>query len=299
MLYWRLLIGVPIIMILVFLCFLDAQSQIPGLYLMPFFLVCVGFICKEVLELLNAGGLKPRRLTVYLGTFWSMILCWFACYHYSLGNIQNLSTETGWKTAALACVYTLVAMAGGVLIAFIGEMARFKSPGGNIINLAGAVFAFTYIGMLGCFMIMLRIAYGIEAILSLIIVTKFGDSGAYAVGRLLGRHKMVPGLSPGKTVEGAIGGLTFAIFGSWFSMNVFFPFCVGQEPRTLAGVLIFGLLVGLAGVLGDLAESLIKRDVNRKDSGHFVPGFGGFLDIFDSLLMAAPVAFGLWAFHII
>ncbi|MBQ2849747.1 MAG: CDP-archaeol synthase [Thermoguttaceae bacterium] len=205
-----------------------------------------------------------------------------------------------WKTAAFASVHTLLAIAAGVLIAFVGEMLRFKLPGGHLINLTGAVFAIVYVGLLGSFLVMLRIAYGVPALVSMIVVAKLCDVGAYTVGRLIGRHKMAPSLSPGKTIEGAVGGIAFAILGAWLSVAVLFPAATGEPSQTTwIGVVIYGLAVGLAGMLGDLAESLIKRDVMRKDSGTNVPGFGGFLDIYDSLLLAAPVAFGLWAFHVI
>ena len=168
------------------------------------------------------------------------------------------------------------------------------------LNLTGAVFAIVYIGLLGSFMVMLRLAYGIVAVVSMIIVTKLCDIGAYTVGRLIGRHKMAPSLSPGKTIEGGCGGVAFSILGAWFSVAVLFPMATGRPSETTwLGVIIYGVAVGISGAIGDLAESLIKRDVMRKDSGVNVPGFGGFLDIFDSLLVAAPVAFALWAFHVV
>ncbi|MDD3587953.1 MAG: phosphatidate cytidylyltransferase [Thermoguttaceae bacterium] len=295
MLKWRLLIGIPSIALITLLCWLDANNPFPGIYLMPFFLLCVFFLCDEVLDLLNAGGVHPRRSTVYFGTLTMMILCWLACLR-SFPHVR----EEGWNVAALACLQTLLAMAGGVVIAFIGEMIRFKNPGGITINLAGALFVITYIGMLGCFMIMLRIAYGIGAVLSLVIVTKLCDIGAYTVGRLCGRHKLAPDLSPGKTIEGGIGGLLFAVLGTWITMELLFPYLLRRESNTpLTGLILFGVLVGLTGALGDLAESLIKRDVGRKDSSSNLPGFGGFLDLFDSLLLAAPVAFAMWAYGLI
>ena len=262
--------------------------------MMPPFFVCVWFLCHEFLALLNAGGLYPRRSTVYAGTLWIMVWCWLASY-----KIQGAG---GDDVAAKACLLTLLAMAGGIIIAFVGEMARFKHPGGNTINLAGSIFAIGYLGMLGCFMIMLRIAYGIGAVISLVITTKFCDIGAYTVGRLIGRHKLAADLSPGKTIEGGFGGLAFAVFGAWLSIEVLIPWFNGEEicrGGQWFGLIVFGILVGITGAIGDLAESLIKRDVRRKDSGNTVPGFGGFLDIFDSLLLAAPVAFGLWAFGIV
>ncbi len=387
MLIWRLSIGIPVVAALVGLCYLDAKAPAPGLALIPFFLICVYFLCKEALTLLNAGGIYPRRTTIYFGVFGTILLAWASSYNslpllielertladsasqtlveaeendedakkdeeiaralealetasVALRSLQDddakarngavdaadvaaksverrdaefdgggelatrsfwaFSDGAQWKTAAFASVHTLLAIAAGVLIAFVGEMLRFKLPGGHLINLTGAVFAIVYVGLLGSFLVMLRIAYGVPALVSMIIVAKLCDVGAYTVGRLIGRHKMAPSLSPGKTIEGAVGGIAFAILGAWLSVAVLFPLATGSPSQTTwVGVVIYGLAVGLAGMLGDLAESLIKRDVMRKDSGTNVPGFGGFLDVYDSLLLAAPVAFGLWAFHVI
>ncbi len=294
MLFWRLTIGIPLVALLLFLCYLDDRISVPGAVLLPLFFVCVFFLCKELLDLLRCGGLNPRKSTVYIGVFSMMTLCWFSCYRSFPQVIEH-----GWDKAASGCVLTLLSMAVGVIIAFIGEMIRYRSPGRHTIDLAGAIFIITYIGMLGCFMIMLRIAYGIAAVLSLVIVTKLCDIGAFTVGKLFGRRKLVPSLSPGKTIEGMIGGLLFSILGSCLVFEVLFPCCFPAQFRSVTtplGVLLFGLLVGVTGAVGDLAESLIKRDVGQKDSGKNVPGFGGFLDIFDSLLLAAPVTFGFWAF---
>ncbi len=393
MLRWRLLIGIPLVALIVLFCWLDAIAPAPGLVLMPFFLVCIFFLCREIMQLLNAGGIYPRRTTIYVGVYGTVVLSWIACcnsmpyiasFERSImdalqgetvavgassdassqeqdlaineasravstarralegaekaleaardraeerndaisdgtspgrggkkqvaADVESDSIETPvefsegkeWKTAAYACVHILLAIAFGVLIAFVGEMLRFKLPGGHMINLSGAVFAIVYIGLLGSFMVLLRVAYGIMAVFSMALITKMCDVGAYAVGRLIGRHKMAPSLSPGKTIEGGIGGMCFAVLAAWFSTAVLFPLATGVPSKTTwIGVVVYGLSVGLAGALGDLAESLIKRDVSRKDSGVNVPGFGGFLDIFDSLLLAAPVAFGLWAFHVV
>jgi phosphatidate cytidylyltransferase len=103
-------------------------------------------------------------------------------------------------------------------------------------------------------------------------------------------------LSPGKTVEGAIGAVVFAILGAWFAITWLTPRITGgvaAEP--VGGWIVFGFLVGIAGLLGDLAESLLKRDLGRKDSSGWMPGFGGVLDVLDSILLAAPVAYICWA----
>ena len=79
MLRWRLLIGIPLVALLVLFCWLDAIAPAPGLVLMPFFLVCVFFLCREIMQLLNAGGIYPRRTTIYVGVFGTIVLSWIAC----------------------------------------------------------------------------------------------------------------------------------------------------------------------------------------------------------------------------
>ena len=112
------------------------------------------------------------------------------------------------------------------------------------------------------------------------------DIGAYFTGRLLGRHRMTPVLSPKKTWEGAAGGLVAGGAGGHRHQPPG-PACCAADLAAVG----FGLTVGLAGMLGDLAESLIKRDCQQKDASQVVPGFGGVLDVVDSIVFAAPVAY--------
>jgi len=309
MLFWRILLGGPIIAGVAVLAYLDMwlsdQVQLRGVILLPLFLVVIGFLCDEILDLLEAGGLHPRRSTVWIGTLAMAVCCWLACAVQEYKSDVAVSPH-GWNWAATASLITLLAMAGGLIIVFAGEIHRYARPGGTLINLAGAVFAISYIGLLACFMIQLRMAFGIAAVLSLVVVTKMCDTGAYVVGRICGTHKMIPSISPGKTIEGFLGGIVFAVFGAWLWFNVVMPIAFstnwfdGDPHRVpLLGWISFGLVVAASGVLGDLSASLIKRDVKRKDSSSWMPGFGGFLDIFDSLLIAAPVAYAWWAFRLV
>jgi phosphatidate cytidylyltransferase len=142
------------------------------------------------------------------------------------------------------------------------------------------------------------------ALLSTIAVVKLNDTGAYFVGRLLGHHKMTPRLSPGKTWEGSAGGFLLSIAGTGLFLGPIAGAmgCEWGERSTLGwwgGTLVYALLVGLAGVCGDLAVSLLKRDAGIKDSSRWMPGFGGFLDLLDSILMAAPVAYMLWILRVV
>jgi phosphatidate cytidylyltransferase len=193
-----------------------------------------------------------------------------------------------------------------VLGAFVVEMVRYRAPGKSVVQLATTILTFAYVGLLLSFLVQLRAIepggdrasrqWGLIALVSLIAIVKAGDIGAYTVGRLFGRHKMTPILSPGKTWEGAAGALAVAALAAWLIMKLWaeaHPSLPASAARTIAW-LIYGMLLGMVGLLGDLAESLLKRDLGRKDSSSWMPGFGGVLDVLDSILFAAPVSYLLW-----
>ncbi len=111
------------------------------------------------------------------------------------------------------------------------------------------------------------------------------DTGAYFTGHLIGKHKLAPLVSPGKTVEGFIGGIVASILAAFFCKFIFW------REFAFVPCLILGTLIGIVGPIGDLSESLIKRSVNVKDSGQFIPGHGGLLDRVDALLFTAPTVY--------
>jgi phosphatidate cytidylyltransferase len=133
-------------------------------------------------------------------------------------------------------------------------------------------------------------AGGILLLLPLLL-TWASDIGGYVVGRTIGRHKLIPSVSPGKTVEGALGGLVASVLVAW--LYVRFVLTSAQLGFTPRGLLIFGVAVSVAAQIGDLAESLIKREAGVKDSSRIIPGHGGVLDRFDSLLFVLPVSYVL------
>ncbi len=125
-------------------------------------------------------------------------------------------------------------------------------------------------------------------VLWLVVVTKFSDMGAYVTGSLIGRHPLVPHISPKKTWEGFFGALAFSVGGACGLLAIM--------PHRLpllsqADAVILGLVLGFAAIVGDLAESILKRNCEVKDSGHMLPGIGGTLDLIDSLLFTAPLLF--------
>ena len=125
-------------------------------------------------------------------------------------------------------------------------------------------------------------------VLYLLLVTKFSDMGAYLAGSLFGRHKLVPHISPHKSWEGLAGAVLFAVGGS-FGLWYLIPDKLSVFDGT--DLLILGVLLGLAAVIGDLAESIVKRSAEAKDSGALLPGIGGVLDLIDSVLFTAPILF--------
>ena len=125
--------------------------------------------------------------------------------------------------------------------------------------------------------------YRYEPILGILLLLWASDTGAYFAGKSFGKHKLFISVSPGKTWEGAIGGVIFTMLAAWF-LSVPFPALSTNQWLALGGV------AALAGPYGDLVESLLKRSINLKDSGSLIPGHGGFLDRFDSFLFAVPFA---------
>src|SRR5271165_7096799 len=185
---------------------------------------------------------------------------------------------------------------------FIGSflaLRTFRPTGKNapLEAMAYTLFGLMYVAWL--FNFMTKIIYVVPRtpqgatlgqfyVIYLVVVTKFTDMGAYLVGSRIGRHQMMPHISPAKTWEGFIGSLVFAVAGSFLMIMLI--------PKQLAWLNFFhatilGLLIGLAAVVGDLGESIVKRSTGVKDSGALLPGIGGMLDLIDSLLFTAPLLF--------
>jgi phosphatidate cytidylyltransferase len=128
-----------------------------------------------------------------------------------------------------------------------------------------------------------------------VLATWASDTGAYAVGRTMGRHKLLPSVSPGKTIEGSVGGLLGSVFVTWLLTRWLLRPAAHLDFRWApVGVILFGAMVSAVGQVGDLAKSLLKRDAGVKDSSTLIPGHGGVLDRVDSLLFVLPVSYVLF-----
>ena len=286
MLLWRLILGAVFISGAAALCWADYRAATPGSWLFWLAMLLALLASGELIAMLAHGGARPPAWVIYLGNGAMVAANWFP--------------QTTGPFDATAAAFTC-----SLILLFVVEMVRYREPGQSTLRLATALLALAYIGWLLTFVVRLRFVggnqAGMAALVSLIVVVKMCDIGAYTVGRLIGRHKMAPRLSGGKTIEGLAGGLAFACLGSWCAFTWVVPGLAGAAQSHPPGYAwwVFGLVVGLAGVLGDLAESLLKRDLGCKDSSAWMPGFGGVLDVIDSLLFASPVAYALWIWLVI
>lgn len=167
------------------------------------------------------------------------------------------------------------------LIFLIIMQFRRRENSGTIVDISTTIFGMLYVAWFLSFMIKLRyLAGGLGLFLTLILITKLGDIGAYLIGMRLGKTPLIPRISPKKSVEGALGGLLFSVLGALISK----PWLNFSYPH----LIFIGLFLGAMAQAGDLSESLMKRDCQVKDSGRIFPGMGGVLDIIDSLLFTAP-----------
>ena len=178
-----------------------------------------------------------------------------------------------------------------VAIVFLEQMVRRRVEGA-FGRVAATMLAIFYLGIGGAAMLTIRMDWGVGVLALFLAAVKGTDMGAYFTGALIGRHKLIPWLSPGKSWEGLIGGLAAAagasVLVTWAFRELPQAFYLDLPLRKAA---VFGVVVGLAGQFGDLCESLLKRSAQVKDSGALVPEFGGVLDVLDSLLIAAPAAY--------
>jgi phosphatidate cytidylyltransferase len=308
MLRWRLLLGTLFIALLSVLFWLDAQQSLnalPGLWTFPLLVLVSVLGSTDLLFLYRAQDWQPPPKLFCIGNFLLVLVNAIPLFIWT-NQEQVILGRWGWSLLVLLLL---------MLLGFIVEMYHYQQPGRSVLHLALLAFGWLYVGMLLTTLLQLRIlmpgGQGILAIASMILFVKLGDTGAYTFGRLFGKHKLTPILSPGKTWEGALGALVFAALGAWcvtlwwlpqlelrplpattnLEQNLHHTWSI--LPLTLRWILYAGVMA-IVGIAGDLAESLLKRDLGRKDSSDWLPGFGGTLDLLDSLLFAGPVAYLIW-----
>jgi phosphatidate cytidylyltransferase len=229
----------------------------------------------------SLGGLEFSRLAASKGLVILNPVC-------ALGLVL---LSTSWWGAQLVPIlpgtYLLLATVLTLAGMLVWQQMRF-GVNGVLANCGISCFSLLYLGLLGSFILGIRVDGGPLDFLAFVFVVKCSDIGAYTFGRLFGRHKLAPSVSPGKTWEGLAGAVAAAIV-----VSLAFAWVLGIMRVWLAPV--FGASMAVVGQLSDLSESMLKRDAQQKDSSNRVPGFGGILDVIDSPLFAAPVAYLFFA----
>ncbi|HLG14624.1 MAG TPA: phosphatidate cytidylyltransferase [Blastocatellia bacterium] len=225
---------------------------------------------------------------------------------YALASQTKLKTVTaaGYAAGALI-VYAfvadrpaliVVAIAGLALVALTVAVVTTNEMSAALASVSASVFGVVYAVLLPAYLVGVRMipdssvtppvphlaAKLLTMFLAMVMMT---DTGAYYTGRSIGRHKLAPRVSPGKTIEGSVGGFVAATLSGLVCKLAFFP-----EIQTLHAV-AFGAVIGVVSQIGDLAESILKRGAGVKDSGRIFPGHGGMLDRMDSILFCAPILY--------
>ncbi len=197
--------------------------------------------------------------------------------------------------AGLVHLGTELVLVFAILGAFIRLVIRQENHAAPITTAALTVLGLMYVPFLFNYVTLLAFspmpggpAVNRFLLIYLLAVTKFSDVGAYVIGSLFGRHKMIPRISPGKTWEGFAGAIATSLT---ISLGLTWWLGAPLHAMSLASGVALGLLIPLISVVGDLAESVVKRDASIKDSGRTIPGIGGALDLIDSLLFSAPVLY--------
>jgi phosphatidate cytidylyltransferase len=215
----------------------------------------------ELFTMLEHKGINSYK---YVGIGMGMVI--------PLSIVFRFEPTKKWELALIAI---------GLLFLILMQFRR-RNNSGVVIDISTTLFGILYVSWFFSFLI--KIIYlpgGMGLLATILLITKLGDIGAYLIGVRFGKTPLMPRISPKKTIEGSIGGLFFSVLGGLIG-NHFLSY-------SYAHIITLSLVFGVIGQLGDLSESLIKRDCEMKDSGKALPGMGGILDEIDSLLFTAPI----------
>jgi phosphatidate cytidylyltransferase len=242
-----------------------------------FVMVVIALIAVGLYEFFTLVEKKSIPMYKYFGITLGIII--------PLSIFSRFELTKGWE-------FLFISFALGVL--FVLQFSRRESTNA-VLAISATMFGLFYIAWFFSFMIKLKILpYGTALVGFLLLVTKGADIGAFFVGRRFGRHALIPHISPKKTVEGALGGLAAAVAGALTS-RLFLP---DLTAFSWCNLVLLGVVLGGLGLLGDLSESLIKRDCDTKDSGTVLPGMGGVMDAIDSLLFTAPAFYFYMTYYL-
>jgi len=254
-------------------------------YELAFFFLIAAFGLLTLWEfygMLDHKGLPNFKITAMIS---GAIMLGGSFYYFSRRGVAN------------SYDFEMAVLLGFLLVVFARQMFDSLRDDAPLRTMAYTLFGLLYV--LWLYNFITKIVYVVPRsptgelmgqfyVLYCIAITKFSDMGAYLTGSVIGKHKLVPHISPAKTWEGLGGALAFSLIAS---LGMFWLMPTQLSALNWTHATVLGLLLGFAAVIGDLAESIIKRSTGVKDSGNFLPGIGGALDLIDSLLFTAPLLF--------
>jgi phosphatidate cytidylyltransferase len=246
-----------------------------GLALFTLCLLVLPLAANELSAIFKAQGILTRRRLTTSAAIMGLVL----------------SYSIPWDTPA---IHAIAMVTTGMVVMFVWSLFMFSRHQNvnGIVAAAGAVlFAMVYLGFMLGFLLAIRRTHSAWWIVGIIFTIKAADTGAYFTGRAIGRHKLIPWLSPGKTWEGTIGGVMAAMLAGYglAAASHWLPATADHVSKPWG--LVIGGVFAIVGQFGDLTMSLCKRGAGLKDSSRLLPGLGGVLDVLDSPLLVAPVAY--------
>jgi phosphatidate cytidylyltransferase len=287
------------------LLYLDGHYSIvgaEGLWLLPLLMFFSLGTAWDITTMVLGSGRACGRNTALIATAIVTLSSTIPMLWAVAGSIYPADCpvgELGW---------IVVGGIASVFVVLMLEMKRYDAEQkGTLERTFSSVFVSAYAGLPFALMVALRSLgdgnWGLAALLTMIAVTKSADAGAYFAGKSFGKHKLIPRLSPGKTWQGLVGGIVIATIVAFACLQWLFPAISGGAVGPVLtpaipglaspwlGAIVLGPLLAIAGLIGDLAESMVKRDSQAKDSGTLLPGLGGVWDVTDSLIAAVLPAF--------
>ncbi len=241
-----------------------------GIYYLILVDLIIIFGLFEFYKMMEAKGLRPYK---WIGMLSGGALPWYLFFRQGM--------------------YANVLLTVTFIAVMIAELLR-KEKGHAVYHISVTIFGVLYVSWLGSHLMLLRelpiiagldYSFGYTFVIIVFALTWCYDTGAYTFGRMFGKHKLFPSISPGKTIEGAIGGTFLSIAG------ILVVRMVMDARLGIVEAILLAIAASTIGQLGDLVESMIKRDAKLKDSASSIPGHGGILDRFDSLLFTAPLIY--------
>ena len=280
---------------------------------LPFFLFVLGVALLaswEFFQLAKAKGGNPQTITAMI----IVVLLHLAFFHEQIQYFLLPMFESGGGISLLTKLqFFLTLFLLSIVVVLLIEL--FRNAGSVFLNAGYTIFGIVYVGLFLSTLVGIRELFGDEfpmilaaqsssvdaalssplkettyawggaTIISILVSIWMCDTAAYFGGLSLGKHKLFPRVSPNKSWEGAVWGFAGAVATMLIAQHYFLPFV------KLHQAVIMGIIIGVFGQIGDLIESLVKRDAGVKDSSHIIPGHGGVLDRFDSLIFVSPILY--------